>query len=90
MIGDFIVVSKEEAIRRIEDAPGDVVLVSTISRIGDSNLYTASKKQNKKDGRLLVVAADEVLYQDNDIFGILSLKGIVEKTIHNLGFSQLE
>lgn len=50
------------------------------------------KRIKKKNGELLIEKADSIEYQNNDIFGRLSLYGVLEEkdVIHNLLFPQLE
>lgn len=99
MNGDFIVVSKEEAIRKIMAAPGDTVIIGKISITKQPVQFTHNKpiRSKKQDGRLLIIAANEIEYQNNDYFGTLSLHGVkkieedeVESVIHSILFPQLE
>lgn len=92
MNGDFIIVSKEEAIRKIKEAPGDTVIIGKIS-VSDQSHYVheAPTRTKKKDGERLIIAANEIEYQNNSYFGTLSLHGLKEESvIHNILFPQLE
>ncbi|WP_024347401.1 hypothetical protein [Lacrimispora indolis] len=98
MNGDFIVVSKEEAIRKIMEAPGDTVVIGKISITNQPVHFIHDKpvRSKKMDGKLLIIAANEIEYQNNNYFGTLSLHGIEkeeeeeESVIHNILFPQLE
>lgn len=97
MNGDFIVVSKEEAIKKIMEAPGDTVVIGKISVANPPAHFIHDKpvRSKKKDGRLLIIAANEIEYQDNNCFGTLSLHGIrkekeEESIIHSILFPQKE
>ncbi|RFZ78280.1 hypothetical protein DS742_14295 [Lacrimispora amygdalina] len=94
---DFIVVSKEEAIKKIMEAPGDTVIIGRISITSPAMHYSHDKpvRGKKKDGKLLIIAANEIEYQDNNCFGTLSLHGIRkekedESIIHSILFPQKE
>lgn len=98
MSGNFVVVSKEEAIRKIMEAPGDTVIIGKIL-INEQSYCTHDKpvRSNKRDGEKLIIAANEIGYQNNDYFGTLSLHGAKEKeedeeesVIHSILFPQLE
>lgn len=86
-------ISKEEARKRLDEAPGDGVFWNSI----DSRTYihTISKKIGKEKGKELVNKAKIISYQDNDFFGMLLLDGILSeketsKLSNNLLFPQLE
>lgn len=95
---DFIVVSKEEAIRKIMAAPGDTVVIGKISITNQPAHFIHDKpvRSKKMDGKLLIIAANEIEYQNNNYFGTLSLHGIekeeekAESVIHSILFPQLE
>jgi hypothetical protein len=89
---DFIVVSKDEAIRKIMEAPGDTVIIGKILISNPSSyIHDRSVRSKKKDGELLIIAAKEIEYQNNNYFGTLSLHGTREESvIHSILFPQIE
>lgn len=54
--------------------------------------HTQPERIKKTSGEKLIEKADSISYQDNDIFGRLSLYGVVKEKdiIHNILFPQLE
>lgn len=52
--------------------------------------HNKTKRIKKKNGEELIDKADSIQYQDNEIFGRLSLYGVVKEKdiIHNLLFAQ--
>ncbi len=97
----FVVVSKDEAIRKIMEAPGDTVVIGKIS-VSNSPIHFVHNRpvrSKKMEGELLIIAANEIEYQNNDYFGTLSLHGINGNkregkeelsVIHSILFPQLE
>ena len=62
-------------------------------RIGmEEIIHDQPKRIKKKKGENLINNADSIEYQDNEIFGRLSLYGVTSEKnlIHNLLFPQLE
>lgn len=68
----------------------DMVTLTVFSK--KSFKHDKPKRIKKKNGEELIEKADSIEYQDNDIFGRLSLYGVVEEKdiVHNLLFHQLE
>lgn len=69
----------------------DMVLLTVLNK--KSHIHSIPKRIKKKNGEELIKRADNILYQDNDFFGMLSLYGVAKKekdTIHNISFPQLE
>lgn len=68
----------------------DMVTLTIIDK--KTHVHSQPERIKKKNGERLFEKAESIEYQDNDIFGRLSLYGVVkEKTvIHNLLFPQLE
>ena len=60
----------------------------------DKKMYMHRKpeKIRKKNGEELIKQAEDILYQDNDFFGTLSLYGVLKEKniVHNILFPQLE
>lgn len=90
MIEGFVKVSKDEAKKLIDAAPGDVIYIAMINR--NSFLHKENKKRNKNYGKALIDIAGEVGYQNNEVFGVISLDGIRNVNpnwIHNILFPKL-
>ena len=100
---EFAVVSKEEAIRKIMEAPGDTIIIGKISASNSPVHFVHTKpvRSKKKEGELLIIAANEIEYQNNNYFGTLSLYGVKDKKdeedeeeekpiVHSILFPQLE
>lgn len=68
----------------------DMVTLTVFSK--KTFLHNQPKRIKKKNGEELIEKADSIKYQDNEIFGRLSLYGVVQEKdiIHNILFSQLE
>lgn len=68
----------------------DVVILTVLNR--RTYLHDVPKKIKKTAGKDLIQRANNILYQDNDYFGIFSLYGVKKEPdiIHNILFPQLE
>lgn len=68
----------------------DMVVLSVINK--KTYVHDIPRKIKKKNGEELIKKADNILYQDNDFFGTLSLYGVLKEnnTIHNILFPQME
>lgn len=69
----------------------DMVILSVIDR--KTYIHDIPKRIKKKNGEELIKKADNIYYQDNDLFGTLSLYGVLKEKdniIHNILFPQLE
>lgn len=66
----------------------DMVTLTVFSK--NTFKHNKTKRIKKKNGEELIDRADIIEYQDNEIFGRLSLYGVVkeEDVIHNLLFAQ--
>ena len=55
-------------------------------------MHEKPEKIKKKNGEELIKQAEDILYQDNDFFGTLSLYGVLKEKdiVHNILFPQLE
>lgn len=91
MIDGFMIVSKEEAKQMIDDAPGETVIITNMDV---KNLtHYKNEKKSKETSKKLIDIANEVGYQDNNIFGIICLekeKTIDQHKIQNILFPRLE
>ena len=86
-----IVCSVKEAYKLMEHMDeNDIVILSVINR--KTYVHDIPRKIEKKNGEELIRKADNILYQNNDFFGTLSLYGVVKEKniIHNILFPQLE
>ena len=68
----------------------DMVILTILDK--KTHIHSIPKRIKKKNGEELIMRADNILYQDNDFFGILSLYGVLKEKniIHNISFPQLE
>lgn len=68
----------------------DMVVLSVVNK--RTYVHDTSKKIKKRNGEELIRKADDILYQDNDFFGTLSLYGVLKEKdiIHNILFPQME
>lgn len=87
-----IICSAKEAVKIMEHMnENDVVILSVIDK--KSHVYDVPKRIKKKKGEDLIRQANNIQYQDNDFFGMLSLYGVLkdkDSIIHNILFPQLE
>ncbi len=86
-----ITCSVKEAKKLLKHMKDEDVITLTI--INNKNyIHSQPERIKKKNGEELIDMADIIEYQDNDIFGRLSLYGVVKEKdiIHNLMFPQLE
>ena len=86
-----ITCSVKEATRLMEHLNEDDMVTLTI--IDKRNhIHSKPERIKKKNGEELFHKADNIEYQNNDIFGRLSLYGVTSEKnlIHNLLFPQLE
>lgn len=68
----------------------DMVILTVIDK--KEYLHDIPKRIKKKKGEELIRKANDILYQNNDFFGTLSLYGVLKEKniIHNILFPQLE
>lgn len=87
---EMIVCSVKEACELMEHMnENDTVILTVIDK--RTYLHSVPERIEKKNGEELIKQANDILYQDNDFFGILSLYGLKEKDIiRNILFPQLE
>lgn len=77
----------KEILKHMDD--NDMILLNIIN--SKTLVHYNPKRIKKKNGEELIDRADSIEYQDNEIFGRLSLYGVMEKDIiHNLLFPLLE
>lgn len=90
-MNDTIMCSVKDAKKLFEHMNDeDMVTLTVFSK--KSFKHQKSRRIPKKNGEELIDQADTIEYQDNDIFGRLSLYGVVQEKdiIHNLLFPQLK
>ena len=87
-----ITCSVKEAVKLMEHLNEDDMITLTIIDRKSHIIHSQSKRIKKKSGEKLIDNADSIEYQDNDIFGRISLYGVTSEKnlIHNLLFPQLE
>ena len=87
-----ITCSVKEAAKLIEHLNEDDLITLTIIDKKSHIIHDQPKRIKKKKGENLIDNADSIEYQDNEIFGRLSLYGVTSEKnlIHNLLFPQLE
>ena len=86
-----IMCSVKDAVKLMEHMnDDDIVLLTVINK--KNYIHDVPKSIKKKKGEELIRQADNIFYQDNDIFGTISLYGVIpgKDSIHNLLFPQLE
>ena len=69
----------------------DTVILTVIDK--KTYFHEVPKRIKKKNGEELIQQANDIVYQNNDFFGILSLYGVLKEEdniIHNILFPQLE
>ena len=69
----------------------DTVILTVIDK--KTYFHEVPKRKKKKNGEELIQQANDIIYQNNDFFGILSLYGVLKEEdniIHNILFPQLE
>lgn len=87
----LIVCSAKEACELMKHMDeNDIVILTVVNK--KTYIHSIPQKIKKKKGEELIEEADNILYQNNDFFGTLSLYGVLnEKSIiHNILFPQLE
>ena len=87
-----ITCSVKEAAKLMEHLNEDDMVTLTIIDKKSHIIHSQPKRIKKKNGEELFDKADSIEYQDNEIFGRLSLYGVTSEKnlIHNLLFPQLE
>ena len=86
-----IVCSVKEACKLMEHMDeNDIVVLTVVDK--KTNVHAIPERIKKKKGEELIRQADDIFYQNNDFFGILSLYGVLKEkdTIHNILFPQME
>lgn len=87
-----IVCSVKEAYRLMKHMNEDDMVVLTVLD-KKTHIHSIPERIKKRNGEELIERADNILYQNNDFFGTLSLYGVTKKEkdiIHNILFPQLE
>lgn len=69
MIEGYLTVSKEEAKKMIDAAPGDSVTIAIYNK--STMIHKSTLRNKKKIGKELIELAKEIGYQDNDFFGVI-------------------
>ena len=69
MIEGYLTVSKEEAKKMIDAAPGDSVTIAIYNK--STMIHKPTLRNKKKIVKELIELAKEIGYQDNDFFGVI-------------------
>lgn len=88
-MSDVVMCSVKDAKELLEHLSNDDMLTLTIFS-KKTYEHFQNKRIYKRNGEELIDQADTIEYQDNDIFGRLSLYGVLpeDDIIHNLLFAQ--
>lgn len=73
----YMEVSKAEAKRMIDEAPGDKVVVSIYNC--KTRIHMPTSRKSKKTGKDIVEIAKEIGFQDNDIFGVIGCRTLEDE-----------
>lgn len=65
----YLTVSKEEAKRMIDAAPGDSVIIAIYNT--STMVHKPTSREKKKIGKEIIELAREIGYQNNDFFGVI-------------------
>lgn len=90
-MSNTIVCSIKQAIELMAHMDEDTMVTLTIDNV-KSLKHDVPRRIKKKNGEELIKQAEVIHYQNNDIFGRLSLYGVVRDNniVHNILFPQLE
>lgn len=91
MSDGFIICSAKKACELMQHMnENDIVFLRVVNR--KTYVHGENKSIKKKNGEDLIKQAENILYQDNDYFGTLTLEGVLrdKNIIHNILFPQLE
>lgn len=90
-MSESITCSVKEAIELMQHMDKDEMITLTVDNIKTFK-HEKPKRIKKKKGEELIKQASIIQYQNNDIFGRLSLYGVLRDDciIHNILFPQLE
>lgn len=86
-----IVCTVEEALQMLSHMDKGAEVIITVNN-KKTHKHSKARKIKVSKGEELIVRAEDILYQDNDCFGRLSLYGIKRNKdiIHNILFPQRE
>lgn len=90
-MSDVVVCSVKEAYKLMDHMNEDDIVVLTVFN-KKTYVHDKSKRIQKRKGKELIRQANDIYYQDNDIFGRLSLYGVLKEQniVHNILFPQQE
>ncbi len=90
-MSDVVVCSVKEAYKLMDHMNEDDIVVLTVFN-KKTYVHDKSKRIQKRKGEELIRQANDIYYQDNDIFGRLSLYGVLKEQniVHNILFPQQE
>lgn len=81
----------QEALQMLCHLDKNTEVIITINN-KKTHKHSEARRIKVSKGEKLIVRAEDILYQDNDYFGRLSLYGVIRNKdiIHNILFRQLE
>lgn len=90
-MSDVVVCSVKEAYKLMDHMNEDDIVVLTVFN-KKTYVHDKSKRIQKRKGEELIRQANDIYYQNNDIFGRLSLYGVLKEQniVHNILFPQQE
>lgn len=90
-MSDFVVCSVKEAYKLMDHMNEDDIVILTVFN-KKTYMHDKSQRIQKRKGEELIRQANDIYYQDNDIFGRLSLYGVLKEQniVHNILFPQQE
>lgn len=90
-MSDFVVCSVKEAYKLMDHMNEDDIVILTVFN-KKTYVHDKSQRIQKRKGEELIRQANDIYYQDNDIFGRLSLYGVLKEQniVHNILFPQQE
>lgn len=91
MNGEFIICSAKKACELMQHIDeNDLVMLRIVNK--KTFVHGDNKSIKRKNGEELIKRADNIMYQNNECFGTLSLYGVLrdKNIIHNILFPQIE
>lgn len=87
----MLIISAKDAKEKLKNVPDNTLIFLDIVDVGNY-VHQPKKSISYEEGEKLIDLANEVQYQNNDFFGLLSLIGVTKDVdkIHNVIFPQRE
>lgn len=84
-----MIITAKAAKEKLNNIPDDAIIFLDVLDL-ETFIHEYQKSINIQDSERLIDKAKDIRYEDNEIFGTLSMKGILNRTVHNLIFPQPE